>query len=132
MQNVQEKMQAISAAQNAFATIESIRPGAIPHETKVLLAELKVDLMDIQDAQEEQNSSGPFGNDILGKWMNKRNYIKFMYYKKEGWRDIHASLVDQPENIDNVNKYIDFDRKLEKKAKFIKRLMRFKSKFKFF
>ena len=61
MQKVQEKMQAISAAQNAFATIESIRPGAIPHETKVLLAELKVDLMDIQDAQEEQNSSGPFG-----------------------------------------------------------------------
>lgn len=49
MQNVQEKMQAITAAQNAFATIESIRPGAIPHETKVLLAELKVDLMDIQD-----------------------------------------------------------------------------------
>jgi hypothetical protein len=61
MKNVQEKMQAISAAQNAFATIESIRPGAIPRETKVLLAELKVDLMDIQDAQEEQNSSGPFG-----------------------------------------------------------------------
>jgi len=61
MQKVQEKMQAISAAQNAFATIESIRPGAIPQETKVLLAELKVDLMDIQDAQEEQNSSGPFG-----------------------------------------------------------------------
>jgi peroxiredoxin family protein len=53
MKNVQEKMQAISAAQNAFATIESIRPGAIPHETKVLLAELKVDLMDIQDAQED-------------------------------------------------------------------------------
>ena len=61
MQNVQEKMQAISAAQNAFATIESVRPGAIPQETKVLLAELKVDLMDIQDAQEEQASSGMFG-----------------------------------------------------------------------
>lgn len=61
MQKVQEKMQAISAAQNAFATIESIRPGAIPQETKVLLAELKVDLMDIQDAQEEQASSGMFG-----------------------------------------------------------------------
>ena len=57
MQNVQEKMQAISAAQNAFATIESIRPGAIPHETKVLLAELKVDLMDIQDAQEDDLST---------------------------------------------------------------------------
>ena len=79
-----------------------------------------------------KNSSGPFGNDILGKWMNKRNYIKFMDHKKEGWRDIHASFVDQPENIDNVNKYIDFDQKLERKAKFIKRLIRFKSKFKFF
>ena len=51
MQNVSKKIQAINAAQNAFATIESIRPGAIPQETKVLLAELKVDLMDIQDAQ---------------------------------------------------------------------------------
>ncbi len=53
MLNVNEKMQAISAAQSAFATIESIRPGAIPQATKVLLAELKVDLMDIKDAQEE-------------------------------------------------------------------------------
>ncbi len=79
-----------------------------------------------------KNSSGPFGNDILGKWMNKRNYIKFMDYKKEGWRDIHASYLDRPENIDTVSKYIDFDQKLEKKAKFIKRLIRFKSKFKFF
>ena len=61
MQNVRSKMQAISAAQNAFATIESIRPGAIPQETKILLAELKVDLMDIQDAQEEENASSPFG-----------------------------------------------------------------------
>ena len=60
MKKIQEKMQAINAAQSAFATIESIRPGAIPQETKVLLAELKVDLMDIQDAQEE-NSSGVFG-----------------------------------------------------------------------
>jgi peroxiredoxin family protein len=51
MQNVSKKIQAINAAQNAFATIESIRPGAISQETKVLLAELKVDLMDIQDAQ---------------------------------------------------------------------------------
>ena len=57
MKNVNEKMQAINAAQNAFATIESIRPGAIPQETKVLLAELKVDLMDIQDAQEEMSMS---------------------------------------------------------------------------
>ena len=53
MKNVQEKIQAINAAQSAFATIESVRPGAIPQATKVLLAELKVDLMDIQDAIDE-------------------------------------------------------------------------------
>ena len=55
MKNVQEKIQAINAAQSAFATIESVRPGAIPQATKVLLAELKVDLMDIQDAIDENN-----------------------------------------------------------------------------
>jgi len=55
MENVNEKMQAINAAQSAFATIESIRPGAIPQATKVWLAELKVDLMDILDAESENN-----------------------------------------------------------------------------
>ena len=52
---ITEKMQALSAAQNAFATIESIKPNAIPQETKVLIAQLKVDLMDILDAQDPLN-----------------------------------------------------------------------------
>jgi hypothetical protein len=54
---INEKMQALSAAQNAFATIESIKPNAIPQETKVLIAQLKVDLMDILDAQEPSPSA---------------------------------------------------------------------------
>ena len=56
MKNVNEKMQAINAAQSAFATIESVRPGAIDYSTKLWLAELKVDLMDIQEAEDPDRS----------------------------------------------------------------------------
>ena len=52
IENISLKMQALSAAQNAFATIESIKPNAIPYETKVLIAQLKVDLMDLKEANE--------------------------------------------------------------------------------
>jgi len=56
MLNIENKMQAISAAQNAFATIESVRPGAIAQDTKFALAELKLDLMDMLDEINFQNS----------------------------------------------------------------------------
>ena len=54
-----------------------------------------------------------------------------MNFKKTGWRDIHASSVDEPENVAQFNYYIKLDWKLEKKAKLVKRLHRFKSKFNF-
>ena len=56
MLNIEDKMQAISGAQNAFATIESIKPGAIEYATKMWLAELKLDLMDMLDEINLQNS----------------------------------------------------------------------------
>ena len=46
--DVAAKIQAINAAQSAFATIESIKPGAIEYVTKMWLAELKLDLMTLQ------------------------------------------------------------------------------------
>ena len=46
--DVAAKIQAINAAQSAFATIESIKPGAIEYATKMWLAELKLDLMTLQ------------------------------------------------------------------------------------
>tara|TARA_R110000796_G_scaffold39295_2_gene98111 strand:+ start:2728 stop:2922 length:195 start_codon:yes stop_codon:yes gene_type:complete len=46
--DVPAKIQAINAAQSAFATIESIKPGAIEYATKMWLAELKLDLMTLQ------------------------------------------------------------------------------------
>lgn len=52
IENVKEKMAAIDTAQSAFASIESIRPGAIDPGVKRTLAELKLDLFDILDAQD--------------------------------------------------------------------------------
>lgn len=49
IKQVTEKLMALNEAQNAFATIESIRPDAIPKEAKFFLAELKLDLMDIKE-----------------------------------------------------------------------------------
>jgi hypothetical protein len=46
--DVAAKIQAINAAQGAFATIESIKPCAIEYATKMWLAELKLDLMTLQ------------------------------------------------------------------------------------
>jgi len=79
-----------------------------------------------------ENSAGPFGNDIMGNWINKKNFSKLMEYKKSGWRDIHASLLDPSEDTDEFIKYINLEKKREKKAKRIKRYLRFISKFKFF
>jgi len=47
IKNINEKVQAIEAAHNAFSTIESVRPNAIPYSTKVALAELRLDLLNI-------------------------------------------------------------------------------------
>ena len=68
----------------------------------------------------------------MGNWINKKNFSKLMEYKNPGWRDIHASLSDFSENTEEFSKYIKIDRKMEKKAKLVKRFLRFKSKFNFF
>jgi len=47
IENINEKVQAINAAHSAFATIESVVPDAIPSSTKITLAELKLDLLNI-------------------------------------------------------------------------------------
>lgn len=49
IEKITEKLMAVNEAQNAFATIESIRPDAIPQEAKFFLAELKLDLIDMKD-----------------------------------------------------------------------------------
>lgn len=42
------------------------------------------------------HSSGPFGNDIPGPWMDHLLLWDYVSKKGLGWRDIHASAVDEP------------------------------------
>ena len=79
-----------------------------------------------------KNSAGPFGNDIYGSWITKENFSKLMEFKSCGWRDIHCSLIDSPEEEENSEKYINIEKKRDKKVKLIRRFLRIKSKFIFF
>ena len=42
-----------------------------------------------------QHSAGPFGNDITGDWMTKDNFSKLLNFLGLGWKDIHASNIDE-------------------------------------
>ena len=41
------------------------------------------------------HSAGPFGNDIFGEWMDKPTLLRYLSMQGLGWKDIHASAVDQ-------------------------------------
>ena len=43
------------------------------------------------------HSAGPFGNDIPGPWMTKNNFFQLLGYVGLGWKDIHATSVDEPD-----------------------------------
>ena len=42
------------------------------------------------------HSAGPFGNDIHGEWMTKEALLKLLAMHGLGWKDIHASRLDNP------------------------------------
>ncbi|MEO6042015.1 MAG: FkbM family methyltransferase [Croceibacterium sp.] len=42
------------------------------------------------------DSSGPFGNDIKGRWMTPDDFMRYLAYVGTGWVDVHASRVDRP------------------------------------
>lgn len=42
------------------------------------------------------HSSGPFGNDVKGAWMDRALFLRYLAHVGPGWIDIHASRVDRP------------------------------------
>lgn len=42
------------------------------------------------------HSAGPFGNDIQGDWMTKDHFARLLLFAGLGWKDVHASRVDRP------------------------------------
>lgn len=43
------------------------------------------------------HSAGPFGNDVSGPWMTASNFFRVLAYAGLGWKDIHATRIDQPD-----------------------------------
>ncbi len=41
------------------------------------------------------HSAGPFGNDVDGEWMNTEDFFRLLASEGLGWKDIHASRIDQ-------------------------------------
>lgn len=66
----------------------------------------------------ERHSSGPLGNDLKFKWVNKRMIKLYFFISKYGWVDIHCSKYE----FDNKNKigifntlfYLFFDKVFRK------------------
>ena len=111
---------------NSFKLIEGSTLGLLYRNTKIGVNNKKFKYSFHKD------SAGPFGNDLYGNWIKKDNFEKLIKFKMHGWRDIHASLKDECEKTSNFEKYLKIEEKLNKKAKFIKRFLRFKSKLNFF
>jgi FkbM family methyltransferase len=42
-----------------------------------------------------EHSAGPFGEDIAGPWMTRNNFFRLLSFAGLGWKDIHASRIDQ-------------------------------------
>mgnify|MGYP001182874807 FL=1 len=51
----------------------------------------------IQNYSFPNHSAGPFGNDISGPWMTPNNFFQLLGLVGLGWKDIHASRVDEPD-----------------------------------
>ena len=45
----------------------------------------------------KEHSAGPFGNDIDGQWMTEVNFSFLLSVVGFGWKDIHCSLEDKPD-----------------------------------
>lgn len=45
-----------------------------------------------------RHSAGPFAEDIEGPWMTANNFFKVLSVTGLGWRDIHASRMDAPDD----------------------------------
>jgi FkbM family methyltransferase len=65
------------------------------------------------------HSAGPFGNDIDGHWLGKKNFLFLLSVVGFGWKDIHCSLEDKPAKY-----YLPLQIIFYSKKKLIRRIMK--------
>jgi FkbM family methyltransferase len=51
------------------------------------------------------HSAGPFGDDILGDWMQSFQFIRLLISKGVGWKDIHATSIHEISSSSSVKRY---------------------------
>ncbi len=76
------------------------------------------------------HSAGPFGNDVDGQWMIAENIFRLLALEGLGWKDIHASRIDEVDPQAGVRVREYFKRALvhELKINGRKLLRRFKNR----
>jgi FkbM family methyltransferase len=54
------------------------------------------------------HAAGPFGEDLKGQWMTANNFFRYLAFEGLGWKDIHASNVDNrnPKLLISMRPYI--------------------------
>ena len=71
------------------------------------------------------HAAGPFGNDVDGPWMSGDNFFHFLALDGLGWKDIHASRVEEVDpNAIGIRLRTVFKRALSGKLKSIIRGLR--------
>jgi FkbM family methyltransferase len=53
------------------------------------------------------HSAGPFGNDISGPWMTSHNFFQLLGFVGLGWKDIHATNIDEPDKDYRVKPHVE-------------------------
>lgn len=46
-----------------------------------------------------EHSAGPFGEDILGKWLSGDDFRRLLEWHGGGWVDIHATQLKEPSSL---------------------------------
>ena len=53
------------------------------------------------------HSAGPFGNDIVGPWLTANNFFQLLGFVGLGWKDIHATYIDEPDKNYKVKPHVN-------------------------
>ena len=53
------------------------------------------------------HSAGPFGNNISGPWLTANNFFQLLGFVGLGWKDIHATNIDEPDKNYTVSPHVN-------------------------
>jgi FkbM family methyltransferase len=83
----------------AILNIREVKGLKLLEGTDIVKKYSSVDILTLNETIEKfsfkLHSSGPFGDDIAGEWMDKRIFLDYFLLKRFGWKDIHATTLER-------------------------------------